>query len=137
MAENSDIPQRSGFYTGGTYGFPTPVGGLGGGLYFDDAGNFYPQFYWGTPRWGFSSGHATDLDEYLTGPSASITLGGAPLAYHVGGNTTSAGQGISTPGVGFTYGFGPYRTRDIPSYIAKLPTLLYPRGPFQEIYPMP
>lgn len=33
MADNSDTPRRSGFYTGGTWGVPTPVGGLGGGVY--------------------------------------------------------------------------------------------------------
>jgi hypothetical protein len=29
-----------GFYGGGTVGWPTPIGALGGGLYFDNHENF-------------------------------------------------------------------------------------------------
>jgi len=41
-----------GYYGGVTFGWPTPIGGVGGGLYFDNHENFYPQFYYGTPGWG-------------------------------------------------------------------------------------
>jgi hypothetical protein len=59
-----------------------------------------------------------------------------------GWNPSSRGYGVTIGGsqgfgVGATYGPGSINIRDIPSYIAKLPTLLYPRGPFQETYPMP
>jgi hypothetical protein len=38
-----------GFYGGRTFGWPTPFGAVGGGLYFDNHENFYPQIYYGTP----------------------------------------------------------------------------------------
>lgn len=40
-----------GFYSGGTFGIPTPIGGVGGGLYVDSFGNLYPQIYYGTLAW--------------------------------------------------------------------------------------
>jgi hypothetical protein len=46
-----------GFYGGGTVGFPQ-FGGLGGGLYFDNHENFYPQFYYGTPGGSVSAGYS-------------------------------------------------------------------------------
>ncbi len=137
MAENSDIPQaqrvlhRWHVWLSNAGRWPRR------GLYFDDAGNFYPQFYWGTPKLGISSGYATDLNEYLTGPSASITLGGAPLAV-----SCRRKYDIRRPGNQHSRDRIHIRVRTLShtrysSYIAKLPTLLYPRGPFQETYPIP
>jgi len=45
-----------GFYSGGTFGIPTPIGGVGGGLYIDNFGNMYPQIYYGTTRASASAG---------------------------------------------------------------------------------
>jgi hypothetical protein len=47
----------SGFYTGGTYGFLRPIGGVGGGVYVDTNGNYYPQVYYGTPGASTSTGY--------------------------------------------------------------------------------
>jgi hypothetical protein len=32
-----------GYYGGGAFGFPTPIGGLGVGLYMDSHGRIYPK----------------------------------------------------------------------------------------------
>lgn len=82
-----------------------------------------------------SFGRASDLNEYLTGPS--VSLSGNRVG--VGWNATSRGYGVGVgpSGPGATYGLPRFNVRDIPSFIGKLPTLLYPRGPFQETYPMP
>jgi hypothetical protein len=103
---------RQGFYGGGNFGFPTPVGGFGGGAYIDSDGNIYPQLYYGTPKAGFSVGYTPDLEGLLTGLSVSgtikrgvmpnLTTSGAPV-----------GVGFGTPGAGVTYGFGPYNVPKI------------------------
>ena len=95
-----------GFYGGGTFGFPTPIGGVGGGLYFDNFGNLYPQFYYGTPRAGMSAGYTPDLEGLLTGASLSGSIGNRTLNYNVGTSGSSLGAGFGTPGLGVTYGFG-------------------------------
>ena len=104
---------KGGFYSGGTFGIPTPVGGIGGGLYVDNYGNFYPQLYYGTPKGGASAGYTPDLEGLLTGPSVSGTLGGKSFGYNFGRSADSIGVGLGTPGVGATYGFGPFSTKGI------------------------
>ena len=48
---------KKGFYVGGTFGVPTPIGGVGGGLYVDSYRNAYPQLYYGTPHGAASMGN--------------------------------------------------------------------------------
>jgi len=108
---------KKGFYAGGTVGVPTPIGGVGGGAYVDDDGNIYPQFYYGSPSLDLGAGYSSDLEGLLTGTSISGSLGGGSIKTHIGTSVTAAGAGvgasrrlgIKTPGVGVTYGFGPYR----------------------------
>jgi hypothetical protein len=98
----------SGVYNGLTFGVPTPIGGVGGGLYTDNHGNFYPQVYYGTPRWSASTGYSPDLEGFLTGTSLSGSIGTKAIRYNIGtsgsvGGTSggSAGVGFETPGRGF------------------------------------
>jgi len=108
---------KKGFYAGGTVGVPTPIGGLGGGAYVDDDGNIYPQVYYGSPSLDLGAGYSSDLEGLLTGTSISGSLGPGSITTHIGTSGTSAGAGvgasrglgIKTPGIGVTYGFGPYR----------------------------
>jgi hypothetical protein len=78
------------------------------GLYVDNYGNLYPQFYYGTPRLGGSAGYSPDLEGLLTGPSVSGSVGNRTLKYNFGRSADSTGVGFGTPGAGFTYGFGPF-----------------------------
>jgi hypothetical protein len=103
-----------GFYGGGTFGWPTPIGGVGAGLYFDDHENFYPQIYYGTPRAGISAGYSPDLEGFLTGTSVSGNFGNGLFKYNLGASQGSAGGGVGTPGFGVTYGFGPYKVTPAP-----------------------
>lgn len=123
----------------------TPVG-AGFGVCADADGNIYPQLAIGLPGPpSFTFGRASDPHEYLTG--TSISMGGSRFAggnkIEAGWNPSSRGYGVTIGGApgfgaGATYGPGYFNVRDIPSYIRKLPTLLYPQGgDFQEIYPMP
>jgi hypothetical protein len=96
-----------GYYGGGTFGFPTPMGGLGGGLYMDNHGRMYPQLYWGTPKFSFSGGYTPDLEGLLTGPSIAWSPGVGSIRPNISGNTDTFGVGIGTPGVGATHGYGP------------------------------
>jgi hypothetical protein len=98
-----------GFYGGGTFGWPTPFGAVGGGLYFDNHGDIYPQIYYGTPKFGFSAGYSPDLESFLTGTSVGGNFGGGRVRYNIGASGGSTGIGVGTPGFGATYGFGPYR----------------------------
>jgi hypothetical protein len=98
-----------GFYGGGTFGWPTPIGGVGAGLYFDNHQNFYPQIYYGTPKLGISAGYSPDLENFLTGTSVAGNFGTGRVQYNIGASGGSAGIGAGTPGFGATYGFGPYR----------------------------
>jgi len=108
---------KKGFYAGGTVGFLTPIGGVGGGAYVDDDGNIYPQVYYGSPSLDIGAGYSSDLEGLLTGTSISGSLGGGSIKTHIGTSGTAAGAGVGasrslglkTPGVGVTYGFGPYR----------------------------
>jgi hypothetical protein len=103
-----------GFYGGGTFGVPTPIGGVGAGLYFDNHRNFYPQLYYGTPKLGISAGYSPDLEGYLTGTSVSGSFGGRSVRSNLGASNSSTGIGIGTPGFGATYGFGPYKADPAP-----------------------
>jgi len=99
----------AGSYAGATLGFPF---GLGGGLYIDNHGRAYPQFYGGTPGLSLSGGYTPDLEGLLTGPSISWSPGVGAVRYNIGGNTDTMGGGvgtatIGTPSVGVTHGFGP------------------------------
>ncbi|WP_315831109.1 hypothetical protein [Bradyrhizobium prioriisuperbiae] len=135
-----NTPSRSGYY--GCFIGTTPFFGLGGGFCADLDGNIYPQVAWGVPGFSASAGHASDLNEYLTGPSIGVGGSGmrvgSKIDYHAGGNATSIGGGIGvgTPGagIGATYGLPPFNIHDVPSYISKLPTLLYPRGGVEPNY---
>jgi hypothetical protein len=88
-------PRRAGYYWGGMAAVPLPrLGvGLGGGVYFDDSGRFYPQTYFGTPGKMGSAGHSEDLDGQLTGTSVTGSVG------KVGGRRV--------PGAGVITGYGP------------------------------
>jgi hypothetical protein len=102
-----------GFYGGATVGLPV-LGGFGGGLYFDNHGNFYPQVYYGTPGGGISTGYSPDLEGFLTGTSVSGNFGSGSIKYNIGTSGSSSGVGFGTPGVGVTYGFGPYKSDPAP-----------------------
>ena len=104
----------AGFYTGGTFGWPTPVGGVGIGVYSDDRGNFYPQIYYGTPGGSTSTGYTPDLEGLLTGTSISASFGDGTIRYNIGTSAGSFGAGVGTPGIGETYGFGPYKLDPAP-----------------------
>src|SRR5947207_10445296 len=97
-----------GSYGGGTFGAPTSIGGMGFGLYIDSDGNLYPPLYYGTPKLGASAGYSHDLEGLLTGPSVSGSVGNGTLKYNFGRSVDSTGVGFGTPGIGLTYGFGPY-----------------------------
>jgi len=103
-----------GFYGGGTFGAVTPIGGVGAGLYFDNHRNFYPQLYYGTPKFGFSAGYSPDLEGLLTGTSVSGNFGSRFFRSNVGASNSAIGGGIGTPGFGATYGFGPYKLAPAP-----------------------
>ena len=89
----------------------------GGGAYVDDDGNIYPQVYYGSPSLDLGAGYSSDLEGLLTGTSISGSFGPGSITTHIGTSGTSAGAGvgasrglgIKTPGIGVTYGFGPYR----------------------------
>ena len=66
---------KKGFYVGGTFGVPTPIGAVGGGLYVDSYGNVYPQFYYGIPYGAVSMGYSPDLEGLLTGRAGAIECG--------------------------------------------------------------
>jgi hypothetical protein len=102
---------RDGFYAGGTFGSSF---GAGLGLYADNHGNFYPQLYFGSPKLSLSGGYTPDVEGLLKGLSVSGTLGGGRVGYNWGtsGDPSAIGVGIGTPGVGATYGFGPFNIRD-------------------------
>jgi hypothetical protein len=104
--------KRDGYYAGVTLGSPV---GIGGGLYADNQGNFYPQVYFGSPGPGFSVGHTSDVEGLLKGLSVSGNLGGGRVGANLGtsGDPSAFGIGIGTPGAGATYGFGPYNIRDV------------------------
>jgi len=102
-----------GFYNGFTYGWPTPIGGVGGGLYVDNYGNAYPQLYYGTPRAGGSTGYSPDLEGLLTGASISASSGTGMIRHNFGKSGNSGGVDLGTPGIGVTYGFGPYNVPEI------------------------
>ncbi|MBR0814903.1 hypothetical protein JQ544_25465 [Bradyrhizobium diazoefficiens] len=95
-----------GTYGGFTVGFPTLAGGVGFGAYIDNSGRLYPQLYYGTPGLGLSAGYTNDLGALLTGPSAAGTLG--RIGANVATVGTETGVGFGTPGVGVTYGIGPF-----------------------------
>ena len=101
-------------FTGFGWGLPTPFGSIGGGINVDQYGNVYPQLYWGSTPGSAFSGYATNLEEFLTGPSVSASDGGKRLV--LGGNGGSLAVGAGTPGFSFTWGFGPFR---IPPYVYK------------------
>lgn len=118
----------------------TPFFGLGGGFCADLDGNIYPQLAWGLPGVSASFGRASDLNEYLTGPSIGVGGNGiGRIDLHAGANPTSVGGGfgVGTTGVSATYGFKPFNVRDVPSYVSKLPSLLYPYASFEPTYPLP
>ncbi len=118
-----------GYYGGFTFGWPTPIGGIGGGLYFDNHENFYPQFYYGTPGWGVSVGHSPDLDELLTGTSVSGSFGRRSIGPNLGASNSSIGVGIGTPGFGATYGWGPYKVDPAPlEAIGEINPAIYSTG---------
>ncbi len=96
-----------GYYGGGTWGWPIGPFGVGGGLYWDDRGRLYPQFYFGTPKLSASGGYTDDLEALLTGASVSGTLGRGRIGFNDAANADASGYGIGTPGAGVTYGFGP------------------------------
>jgi hypothetical protein len=119
MPDDSSAPNRGGLY--GCFTGITPLG-FGGGLCVDQHGNIYPQLAVGTPGLSGSVGAASDLNEYLTGSSLAVSgkrFGG-------GWNPTSVGGGLAfgSPGASATYGLQPINIHDIPSYVARLPTLL-------------
>jgi hypothetical protein len=93
-----------GTYAGGTYGSPF---GLGVGLYMDNHGRIYPQFYGGTPRASLSAGYSSDLEGLLTGTSISGSPGAGLFRFNAGTSGGASGFGFGTPGVGVTYGVGP------------------------------
>jgi hypothetical protein len=97
-----------GTYFGGTWGSPW---GLGGGAYIDSFGRIYPQFYFGSPGPSVSSGYSPDLEGFLTGLSVAGSFGSGRLKANVGtsGSSPTAGFSLGAPGVGATYGFGPYK----------------------------
>ncbi|WP_456624019.1 hypothetical protein [Bradyrhizobium sp. P5_C12] len=97
-----------GTYGGFTVGFPSPLGGVGFGAYIDNSGRLYPQFYYGTPRFSASAGYTNDLGALLTGPSASGTIGRGWIGANVATVGNETGVGFGTPGVGVTYGIGPF-----------------------------
>jgi hypothetical protein len=100
-----------GTYAGGTFG---GLWGGGVGLYVDSLGRVYPQLYGGTPRLSLSAGYSSDLEGFLTGTSVSGSVGGGSMRLNAGTSGTATGVGIGTPGVGVTYGFGPFEmSRDI------------------------
>ncbi len=101
---------KKGLYGGGTFGTSL---GFGGGLYADSYGNLYPQLYFGSPGVGVSAGYSNDLEGLLTGPSAGGTFGRVKAGPNVGTSGGAGGFGFGTPGVGATYGFGPYNIRNI------------------------
>jgi hypothetical protein len=98
-----------GTYGGFTYGIPW-LGGLGGGLYMDNSGRLYPQLYYGTPGFGASAGYTNDLSALLTGPSAAGSIGRGWIKGNVATVGTENGIGFGTPGVGVTWGFGPFES---------------------------
>lgn len=103
-----------GLYGGANFGIPQ-LWGLGGGLYVDNYGNYYPQFYYGIPpRLSASAGYSPDLEGLLTGPSVSGSVGNRSFKFNFGRSADSTGVGFGTPGVGFTYGFGPFRPSGSP-----------------------
>ncbi|WP_291863195.1 calcium-binding protein [Bradyrhizobium sp.] len=106
---------------------PLGAGGFGIGLYADNYGNVYGQIYYGTPRASASAGYTNDLDAYLTGASISASLGTQSVNYNLGTNGAALAMGAGTPGVGVTYGFGPYRPSDLPGWLG--PLLPPPPGP--------
>jgi hypothetical protein len=95
-----------GAYGGGTVGIPW-LGGLGGGLYFDNHGRVYPQLYGGTPGFGLSAGYTDNLEGLLTGPSASASVGRGAVRFNGGMSGSASVFGFGIPGVGVTHGFGP------------------------------
>jgi hypothetical protein len=95
----------AGTYGGATFGLPW---GVGVGLYFDNHGRMYPQWYGGTPRLSLSAGYTPDLEALLTGPSFSGSAGIGSARFNAVGSGGTAGFGIGTPGIGVTHGYGPY-----------------------------
>ncbi len=87
---------RAGDYVGAVRGFPLPRSkvGPGAGVYVDDSGHIYPQFYFGSPGVSGSVGHSDDLDSQLTGLSATGSINKV--------------DGRRIPGAGILYGIGPY-----------------------------
>lgn len=106
----------AGVYAGGIIGWPTPIGGVGLGLFADSSGDVYLEFYYGTPTANVTAGYATDLESLLTGISASGDFGGESLLFSLGGNADSAGGGVSfgTPGAGVTVGFQVFKFAALP-----------------------
>jgi hypothetical protein len=96
-----------GTYFGGTWGSPW---GVGFGAYMDSYGRIYPQGYFGSPGVNVSSGYSPDLEGFLTGLSVAASLGSGRLKANFGtsGSSPTAGFSLGQPGVGATYGFGPY-----------------------------
>ncbi len=64
------------------------------GVYVDDSGHIYPQFYFGSPGVSGSVGHSDDLDLQLTGLSATGSINKVDGSAHIG--------------AGILYGLGPY-----------------------------
>jgi hypothetical protein len=97
-----------GTYFGGTWGSPW---GLGFGAYMDNYGRIYPQGYFGSLGLNVSSGYSPDLEGFLTGLSVAGSLGSGRLKANVGtsGSSPTAGFSLGQPGVGATYGIGPYK----------------------------
>jgi hypothetical protein len=87
-------------------------------MYVDNLGRFYPQAYFGSPKASGSAGSTDDLEGLLTGLSISGTLGPGPVGVNIGRSGNANGYGFGTPGVGMTYGFGPYG-----------PFSIWPNGP--------
>lgn len=81
---------------------------LGAGSYIDNSGRLYPQLYYGTPGFAASAGYTNDLGALLTGPSAAGSIGRGWVKGNVATVGTENGVGFGTPGVGVTYGIGPF-----------------------------
>ena len=124
-----------GYYGGGTFGWRTPFGGVGAGLYFDNHGNLYPQFYYGMPRAGVSAGYSPDLEGLLTGSSASGSFGRGPMRPNMGASDGSIGIGIGTPGFGASYGFGPYTPQQLAALLIRYGLVTPAMGPQDELSP--
>jgi hypothetical protein len=130
-----------GTYFGASWGSPW---GIGGGAYIDNHGRIYPQGYFGSPGLNISSGYTPDLEGFLTGLSVSRSFGQGPIkgSFGTSGTSPTVGFSVGTPGVGATYGVGPYRVPGEwnPSAAGELNGEIYNTGftlPSEENSPQP